>query len=390
MRLCKYALVFIISILWIFGITGQIPAQTAEEDKMDRIEGMAFQQKEKDIAAEQNLVAQLSPVGELNLGLIVYRLIFSPYGDLITADESGGIRMWNTKDYSLTAVLEGHAKEVFALSVSPDGKYLASAGKDQLIKIWNIGGKKLIKTIYAYTGTITALDFSPDSTVLASASLKGVIELWAVKDGSFYHVTTLSEEQPGIYSISFYPEGNYLASAGKDKKVRIWPLGVDDKMMAIGGHEHLILDATFSPKGSFLASGGADNLVLLWRVNYEAGRIEVPEELQLFGVQKGWVMKTGFSLDEKYLITAGREGWLRIWRLEDKQLVRVIRVFTDSPVYDFAFSSSGEQLAVAGRESVCIYDWPAVLKSDGEMIENSTLKLKNVDNFPSVHKESQL
>lgn len=55
----------------------------------------------------------------------------------------------NIKDF------EGHIGEVYALSISSDGKYLASGGKDQLIHIWDVQENKLLDSFKGHRDTVT-------------------------------------------------------------------------------------------------------------------------------------------------------------------------------------------------------------------------------------------
>lgn len=48
------------------------------------------------------------------------------------------IKIWELSSGQLTRTLTGHKGSVFAVAVSPDGKYIASGSTDQTIKIWEL------------------------------------------------------------------------------------------------------------------------------------------------------------------------------------------------------------------------------------------------------------
>ena len=48
------------------------------------------------------------------------------------------IRIWNIENERLIKTLVGHRKGINAIAFSPDGKWLASAGKDSTIKFWRM------------------------------------------------------------------------------------------------------------------------------------------------------------------------------------------------------------------------------------------------------------
>ncbi|MBU1121702.1 MAG: WD40 repeat domain-containing protein [Candidatus Omnitrophota bacterium] len=339
------------------------------QDSGDTVVGAARKQSLDTIMAEAGILRKIPHVGEVTLDFPVLAVAFSPKNDefLVTADRSGGIKLWETKKrFSLGFTLAGHAKEAYAVAFSSDGKYLASGGADQFIKVWDIASKSLVKTIRAYTGTIDALQFSPDNSILASANLDNLIELWEAKDGGFYHVTSLTGHQGSVYSVSFHPNNKYLVSSGKDKEIRIWPIGTKDTQKILEAHMHIVLDAKFSPKGGFLASGGADNIANLWRLDFKKGKLLLSDEPILYYIHKGWVTRVGFSRDDKFFVTSSQFGDLRIWDLSTMKLIKLIPVFSSQPIFDFAFSNNGKYLAVAGKEGkVFIYNWRDLISESG-------------------------
>ncbi|UCD15852.1 MAG: WD40 repeat domain-containing protein [Candidatus Omnitrophota bacterium] len=352
----SFFILITISITYLF-----LPSDTFAEEE-SKVIGVAQKQSFETVANELSLIKDISALGSIELESTVFAVVFSQGGKfLITADERGGIRLWDTKkNYALDTVLEGHTKKIFSLDLSKDGKYLASAGKDQLIKIWDLSNKQLVKTIRDYKGSITAVVFSPDNTILASSNLENVIEFWATKEGEFYHVTDLTGIEESIYSMAFSPNSAYLVSAGKDKEITIRPLGVDDKKKVLHNHTHVVLSVSFSPRGRFLASGGADNVANLWKIKFAKKRLQIAPQPAISYVHRGWVTKVKFSPDEKFFITASQSGDLRIWDLAKMKLIKIINVFSEKPIFDFSFSPQGRYLAVAGKGAVIIYDWQQI------------------------------
>ncbi len=57
-----------------------------------------------------------------------------------------------------------------AVDWSPDGKYLATGGKDMRVSIWDTRSGKLVQTYQGHSAPINALRWSPDGSLIASAS----------------------------------------------------------------------------------------------------------------------------------------------------------------------------------------------------------------------------
>jgi WD40 repeat protein len=76
--------------------------------------------------------------------------------------------------------------ETHAIALSPDGRFLAAAGKiagsPTLIKVWDTKEGTVLSTLPAQVNSRTLLKFSPDGESLASTS-QGGLEVWKVLTG---------------------------------------------------------------------------------------------------------------------------------------------------------------------------------------------------------------
>ena len=61
--------------------------------------------------------------------------------------------------------------------LSPDGKTLATASRDNTVKLWNLQGEQL-KTLQGHSNRVNSVSFSPDGKTLATASDDNTAILW--------------------------------------------------------------------------------------------------------------------------------------------------------------------------------------------------------------------
>lgn len=76
-------------------------------------------------------------------------------------------------------VYKGHSGRVKALSWSPDGRYIASAGEDCVVQVWTPLAERPLQTVYdGHSRSVMSVTWSPDGAVIASAGADGQIHVW--------------------------------------------------------------------------------------------------------------------------------------------------------------------------------------------------------------------
>ncbi|KAG0350937.1 hypothetical protein BG005_009555, partial [Podila minutissima] len=75
-------------------------------------------------------------------------------------------------------VLEGHTNEVWYISFSHDGKYLASTSVDFRVIIWDLETFEAVHTLQGHTGHVSCCSWSPDDSLLVTAGFDKTVKLW--------------------------------------------------------------------------------------------------------------------------------------------------------------------------------------------------------------------
>jgi WD40 repeat protein len=90
------------------------------------------------------------------------------------------VKVWDTKTWKLLHDLPDPTGAVESVAFHPnDDRVLAWGSHDGTVKIWN-SSTKGIRTLRGHTSWVMSVSFSPDGRWIASASLDGTVKLWQV------------------------------------------------------------------------------------------------------------------------------------------------------------------------------------------------------------------
>src|SRR5207244_3069577 len=80
--------------------------------------------------------------------------------------------------------LERHTGSAMAVDFSPDGKTLASGGKDKPLRLWNVRTGEPLRTLVGHTDMVKSVVYSPNGRLLASGSSDRTVRLWDAQSGA--------------------------------------------------------------------------------------------------------------------------------------------------------------------------------------------------------------
>jgi WD40 repeat protein len=188
-----------------------------------------------------------------------------------------------------------HGGEALALAYSPDGKTLATAGKDRLIHLWDAGTFSLRQTCRGHAGAVNALAFAPDGR---------------------------------------------LVSGGKDTTVRVWSPDTGEELFVRRGHQSQVCGVAVDPATKRIVSAGEDTLIKAWRADQ-------PQEAETLALHQGAATALAFSPDGGVLVSVGLDG--AVWRIdpEGKERPRKLRQ-EDRPLRQVRFLPRSRTLLLTG------------------------------------------
>ncbi len=285
-----------------------------------------------------------------------------------------------------------HGGSVQAVEFSPvDTSLIASAGDTDTIKLWDLKNDT-VSTLTGHTRQINSIAFSPDGQLLASGGDDWTFRLWDVRTqqniATLEDVTDRTRWQ--IKEVAFSPDGQLLATAGRHLK--LWDVSNHTEITMVR-HDEYVWALAFSPDGELLASGDGEGTVKIWNL----------QEQQVISQLEGDTVRVdtlAFSPDGRTLASAGYDGQIKLWTTSDWSLLGTLQ--GRGTTYTLDFFPDGKALASTGHGAVTLWsvesgeeitsltghsEWVygAAFSPDGKTLASSgddgTVRVQNIESY---------
>lgn len=300
-----------------------------------------------------------------------------------------------------------HGGEIFALAFAPDGRSIATLGRDNILSLWDIASGKRRTSFQA-----------PDGVAVAFGE-GGKALLWCDVGGRIYHCDAgqqggdrdgrrqrVQEFNLGsnerIDVVSFKADGSAAVAGTSGNRILFWgreieiqfhyglqAVALDRDGQRLAFNERLkgicvrevsglrerggirrafgndaVRSLAFSSDGHLLAAGDFENRIRLWdsRTGREMGMLEGHQRVPISG--KNGVFCLAFSPDGTRLASGAADGTVRVWDVRSsKEVARCAG--HGGRVRALAFTPDGRMLASAGADNVLRLWEPATGRAIG-------------------------
>ena len=314
-------------------------------------------------------------------GKITGNIQYSPDGKEIAVATDMGIWIYDARTGAEVALLSGHREDVLAIAYAPNGKMLASAGRDETVRLWNPKTGESLATLRGHDGLVTGVAFSPDSKTLVSGSGDATVrlwsaetheQLWSAKTPQTRQQTPMVrdvfgfETAPGpfhrlafqwVLTVAYSPDGQTLASSGSsDGTIQLWNVENGTHTKTLKGHTDTVRTLAFSPDGKTLVSGSKDDTLRMWDIN--TGRT-----LRQLSGHSNDINSVVFSRDGKMLVSGSKDASVRLWDAETGRFLPRLRGHFWE-ISGVAFGSDGKTVATGDKlGTILFWDWKKLAKT---------------------------
>lgn len=267
---------------------------------------------------------------------------------------------------------QGSSYSGASVTISPDGKIIATGGSGEQIMLWNTESRNLISSVPAIdNGLIRNLAFSPDGRILAIAQ-NNSIHLWDIVTTS--QLAILYSDAPLIDHIAFSPDGKVLAASDNYRGISFWdvetikfldflPLSMD----IVGAH------IAFSSDGKWF-------IAVYTECDYSKNPTKCNPKTLFFDSQSlelklqfdgtiGRAFDISISADSKLLAISGEKG---VDILDISKDPITLKSFNQYNVRSLSFSPDGKTLALGG-EKITFLNLESFVEDEQSLIGHSGL-----------------
>jgi len=190
----------------------------------------------------------------------------------------------------------------------------------------------------------------------------GHVSMWNVTDAA--HPRGFPPiHQPGeVIGFSFSPDGNLLATASSDSKVRLYDVRHPDRVRlraTLGGFSSYAYDTAITPNGRTLIAGSAGGSIRMWD-------IADPSRPHLVGprlsIPTGYVYALAVSPDGRTLAAAATTHAVWLWDIADPAHPHLLDTLgaAEDEVFAVAFDPDNRVLVASGSDdTVHLWDYRA-------------------------------
>ncbi len=278
-------------------------------------------------------------------------MTLTPDGRLLaTGGNDARICLWDLASGLCVYTLEGHELAISALAISADGRTLASSSWDQTLRLWDLRSATPRQQLQATQREVTALAIAPDpqspeQSMLISAGRDAVLNLWNIATGKA--IVQFKDHATAIEAIALSPHQPFLASGDAEGRVNIWHLGTRERLRTLSKHQASVNAIAILADREAIATGSADTTVRLRQLNTGGG-------LQVLKGHLLPIADLAFAPNLPCVASGSYDGSVRVWSLETGDCIQTLQRH-QHPIVAIAFTTQNALISTSRDGTIHVW-----------------------------------
>jgi platelet-activating factor acetylhydrolase IB subunit alpha len=210
-------------------------------------------------------------------------IAFTADNMFLTGSRDSLIKLWEPETAQCIHSFRGHEDWVRMIRLNSNSRYLASCSTDRIVKVWSMENKALVVDLRGHDHVVECVAWASDAAV---------------------KVMRISESKDADVIIEGLPI--VLASAGRDKSIRVWHVNIGACLFIIDGHDNWVRGLVFHPLGGFLISVADDKTMRTWDMINQ-------KQIKSIHPHNQFVSSVDFHKTEPYVVTCSADSTLKLW-----------------------------------------------------------------------------
>lgn len=280
---------------------------------------------------------------------------------MVTGSWRNNAILWSIEDpVKKRWKFEAHDKTVEGVDISHDSKFIATCSGDADAYLWNIEEESRAVTLGGHRSTINDVTFNDNfeenkGRFVATATSDGIVRVFD-RDKNAKIIRKIDLEGVAANSVVFDKGGKYVVIGGGDGNIYVYNFLTGEKSRVFKGHDKEVSSLALSPDGLQLVSGSSDQTAKIW--SYAKGNV-----LKTLKGHSWRVLDVAFGPEGDYVVTGSNDQTARLWEVSSGDQLRIYR--PDGRDYFRAVGMSPDQkyaitgsLVRDGEDDAGVLMWP--------------------------------
>lgn len=257
----------------------------------------------------------------------------------------------------------GHHENVFRISWSPDGTYIASGSQAGVCQVWTADKGELKFSIRSTIQTPISDDFVQslvwsrhNPLRIAVGFIDGTLQILDMNHRT--RIGSLDQVAKTNGALSWSPDEKYLAVCANitENAVFIYEVATRQIVYTYQDHTDSIHVVAWSPDGKYVASGSQDTTIRVWEP------LNGQTHLKYVG-HSGDIAALCWSSDSKKIVSAAQDYVVHIWEPDSGNTLYTHQYSSGAPMGKVAWSHNSQLIAAyPGTGSIDILDAQLTIK----------------------------